>query len=129
MLTASFFCIWRQVKIKQSTHASPWTKSRLLLQAVLLSDALGWHMKLLRQLQQELSGTHWQYQHMIFFFLYFSLQHYYVFTYDLSIVTSVSFYFLIKAHPFCHPRSSFFPLFLISSPSSDYGVSKCHPQI
>lgn len=58
MLTASFFCIWRQVKIKESTHASPWTKSRLLLQAViLLSDALGWHMKLLRQLQQELSGT------------------------------------------------------------------------
>lgn len=111
MLTASFFCIWRQVKIKhpQSTRASPWTKSRLLLQAViLLSDALGCHLKLLRQLQQELSGTHWQYQHMIFFLLYFSLQHSHVFNDQLGIVTSVSLHFLLNALPFCHPCSSFF---------------------
>lgn len=132
MLTAPFFCIWRQVKIKypQSTHASPWTKSRLLLQAViLLSDALGWHMKLPRQLQQELSGTHWQYQHMIFFFSCTFLCNIVVFNDQFGIVTSVSLHFLLNALSFCHPCDSFFLLFHISSPSSDYGVSKCHPQI
>lgn len=128
MLTEPFFCIWRQVKIKhpQSTHASPWTKSRLLLQAVILqSDALGWHMKLLRQLQPELSGTHWQYQHIIFFSSCMFLCNIVMFL-MISWIQSLQFHFTsrLNAPPFCHPCYSFSPLFLISSPSSDYGVSE-----